>query len=366
MGPVGAEPFVASTYMRVLLVATSNKRRGAEVFTERLRDGLLQSGIETSAVCLTDSREEARADLKPVTSIQPAKLGRLSIRALVGLRRAISSSKPDVIVAMGGPTLRYAVLARIGTDARLAYVAIGEPRYWLRSETRVAINRALLKRTDLVLAVSRATMEQILSIEPTLEGRVRVAHTGVPDSFFDVTSRGSDGPLRIVMIGSLSHEKDPALALEAMVAVEDSVIRFVGSGPLELELREQAEVLGIADRVSFAGSVEDVRYYFAWADVLLLTSLTEGLPGVILEAAASSLPSVAVDVGGVSEAVVDGETGLVVSRNVDEIAGALSTLRDNRERLRTMGEAARNRIRSHFSMDGAVRLYAEALSELAP
>lgn len=335
------------------------------MFTERLRDGLAMRGLEAVAVSLTASTDSATAALEPITSIQSARLGRFSLRAMVGLRREISRFKPDVIVAMGGPTLRYAVLAVTGSTSRLAYVAIGEPNYWLRSTRQIMLNRWMLRRVDTVLAVSKATMEQLIALEPSLAERVSVAHTGVPDSFFDVTSHEGGGPLRVVMIGSLSPEKDPVLALDAVASATDSVIRFVGSGPLENELRERAIELGVADRASFTGPVEDVRYYFAWADLLLLTSRTEGLPGVILEAAASRLPSLAVDVGGVREAVIDGETGIVVSRNAQEITSALSLLANDRKRLRELGEAARTRIRSEFSMGDAVDRYVDALGALA-
>jgi len=136
----------------------------------------------------------------------------------------------------------------------------------------------------------------------------------------------------------------------------------VGSGPLEARLAERADELGLADRVDFIGSVDDVYPHLLWADALLLTSKTEGLPGVVLEAAATSTPTVGVDVGGVGEAIKSGVTGLVVDRDVEALVAAIETL-DHAE-LRNMGDAARKHVETEFAFDQTVQRYSEILSGL--
>ncbi len=150
--------------------------------------------------------------------------------------------------------------------------------------------------------------------------------------------------------------------LKAAAAIDESQIRFVGAGPLEERLSVEAERLGIESRVNLAGSVSDVAEHLAWADVLILTSRTEGLPGAVLEAGAAAVPTVSIDVGGVREAVVDGESGFVVTDERDLIA-ALAELDGDRELLRKMGANARQHMQEHFTIEASVSRYAQLLME---
>jgi glycosyltransferase involved in cell wall biosynthesis len=350
---------------RLLIVVSTNQRRGAEVFAEHLRNGLERRGWAVEAVSLSSVSDRAIAGVEPLTTVAPSMLGALSTSALAALRRKIRAFTPDVILANGGSTLRYSVLARRRRGSRLVYVGIGESLYWIRSNRSRQAMRFLLRRTDRVLAVSQRSLDQMVELEPSLRDRIYLAHTGVPDVLFDLDSSSPEGPLRIVMVGSLSAEKDPALALRAAALIPEALIRFVGSGPLHQDLLEEAVRLDVSDRVEFVGSVDDVGPHLEWAHVLVLTSKTEGLPGALLEAGAASLPSVAVDVGGVREIVVDGETGFVTLPNdLDSLSAALTAINDDRSRLQQMGVAARRRIRANFSIDTAMDNYAELLRDL--
>lgn len=348
----------------VLVVATSNRRRGAEVFSERLRTGLIERGWVVDAVSLSDDPYVTTAGLEPLTGIDPSGLGRLNLGALLALRNRVRHTHPDVVLANGGATLRYGVAATLGSASRLAYVGIGEPRYWLRSSLSEMLNRFLLRRTDAILAVSAMTRAQLLEIEPSLQGSVHLAPTGVPERFFDLDHVMAEGPLRVLVLGSLSAEKDPTTALRAVMAIPGARLRFVGDGPMRGELKVAAGNLGHTDRVEFVGSVGDVTPHLEWAHVLALTSLTEGLPGVILEAGASGVPSVAVDVGGVSEAVSDGETGYVVPHDEGAVSDALLRLDADRALLAAMGRAARHHVRARFALAQAVDRYVEVLEGL--
>jgi glycosyltransferase involved in cell wall biosynthesis len=98
---------------------------------------------------------------------------------------------------------------------------------------------------------------------------------------------------------------------------------IVGSGPLEQEIRDAIRRAGLHERVRLTGAVPDAARYFAAFDVLALTSRTEGLPIVLLEAVAASVPVVATRVGGIPDAL-DGRGGLLVpSESPSETAAAL-------------------------------------------
>lgn len=350
---------------RTLIVVSTDRRRGAEVFTERLRIGLLQHGWVVEAVALRGYGEERRATIEPLVSDGDAKRSRFDWSVVRALRRKVKTYRPDLIVANGGATLRYSLAARIGSAAAVAYVGIGEPDYWIRSRFSKLANRLMLRRVDAVLAVSDATAEQLVALEPSIEDRTSTTYTAVPDELFAVGEVDRDGPLRLVMVGSLSPEKDPMLAVRAMASLPDATLRFVGDGPLRDDLQREVERRALAERVTFTGPVADVTPHLEWAHLLLLTSRSEGLPGVILEASAAGRPVVAVDVGGVREAVLDGETGLVVDRDLDRLVAALRTLDADRAMLAKMGAAGRGHVRSRFGLADIVERYRSVLVELS-
>ena len=106
------------------------------------------------------------------------------------------------------------------------------------------------------------------------------------------------------------------------------------------------------------GRRDDVPELLGTADIGVLCSPEEGFPNSVLEGMAAGLPMVVTDVGGNSEAVVDGETGIVVrARNRKALAAAILTLASGARKRRSMGEAGRRRVEERFSLDVCVARY---------
>lgn len=350
---------------RTLIVVSTNRRRGAEVFSERLRDGLRNLGWVVDAVALRGYGDEETADLTALVH-GDSHPGRFNWRIWRELRRYVREFSPDLVVANGGATLRYGLSVTLGTKRELAYISIGEPHFWIRSWWSRLATRLMLRAADRILAVSSATRQQTIELEPSVADRTFVTYTGLPEDLFHLNGSETSGQLRILMVGNLSAEKDPELAFRAISAAGIGCLRVVGDGPLRDDLEVLARDLGLDEAIEFAGSVADVRPHLEWADVLLLTSRSEGLPGAVLEASAAGVPTVGVDVGGVSEAVVDGFTGLVVPRSAADLADALERLAGDRAMLERMGAAAREHARERFSMSDVVDRYARILQGLGP
>ncbi len=348
------------------MLTATDRRRGAEVFTGRLASGLAERDWEVQTVSLTASGDGRRVDIETLTNVSADRPGRLNRRISRALTARIEEFRPDILLANGGSTLRYGALAARSGSPALVYIAIGEPDYWTRTPASRVANRWMLGRTRMVLAVCEATRRQLLRLEPSLAGRVHVTYTGVPDEMFVTRHTAPDLPLKILMLGSLSAEKDPLLAVRTVALVDGAQLRLVGSGPLASDVADEAETLGIVDRVEMSGAVDDVMPHLEWAGVLLMTSRTEGLPGAVLEAGAASVPTVAVDVGGVGEAVRDGVTGFVVDRGqgAEGLARALSKLASDPDLARRMGRDARLSIKERFAMDHIVSGYAARLAEV--
>jgi glycosyltransferase involved in cell wall biosynthesis len=353
----------------VLLLVSTNRLRGAEVFGQRLAEGFGARGWDVDFVALSGSSDSPAVSAVALReSIDGGRLDKGLVRLL---RSRIARNRPAVVFANGGATLRYAVTAMAGMrdKPKLVYASIGEPAYWLRHSRHRTLQAMLHRQVDLVIAVSAQTRKQLLELFHLEPERVKVAYTGVPDSLFDVPAKTDSANLRMVFLGNLSEEKGPQSALGAvrqLTAEAPAQLRFVGDGPQRARLESAVARLGLSEVVEFTGSVADVRLHLAWADVLILTSQTEGFPGVVLEAAAAGTPAVAYDVGGTAETIVDGVTGIVVpAGDKKALLAALKTLAGDRVRARAMGEAARARVREEFLLGHAVDRYDDLVRSVA-
>ncbi len=179
-----------------------------------------------------------------------------------------------------------------------------------------------------------------------------------------------DDDLVIGCVGRYRPVKDQALLVDAVARLvpdhPDLRLVIVGEGELRPQLERQVADLGVGDRVRLHGNEADPRPMYGAFDVLAQASRSEGLPNVLLEAAAAGCPIVATDAGGSGEIVVDGRTGLLVpTRDVDALAAALRRMIDDRELRRRLGSEARAHVAESFGMDRFVREYGDLYEELA-
>jgi asparagine synthase (glutamine-hydrolysing) len=173
-------------------------------------------------------------------------------------------------------------------------------------------------------AAGAADYERWLGRRP---GTIRVLYNGIADGqvrrpaqhevarFRADVGLSAEAPV-VGTVMRFVEDKDPDLWLDtaAEIAKARPDVRFLiaGYGTLRDRMMERIETLGLRDRVVLAGAVTDVGLILATLDVFLLTSMTEGVPNVLIEAQAAGRPVVAADVGGVSEAVSQDRTGRVV------------------------------------------------------
>lgn len=362
--PVPVGPPVAT------IVVSSTRRRGAEVFGEQLGVGLFGSGWQSDLVALSRTSEGPEVAATPLRGAVK-KVPRFGPRLIYGLRRRLLETGSQVVLANGSSTLKYTAAALFGMRSRpgFIYTSVGEPRFWSQGRLRRMFQRFLLARTDLILAVSRATADQLINDLGQPESKVVVAETGVPADLLAISPRAATDEMRVLVMGSLSKEKDPETAVEVFARWSKGRrgrLRFLGAGPLADVIASRRSILGLDGSVELIGAVDDVREDLAWADVLLLTSRTEGLPGAVLEAGAAGIPAVGFDVGGVAEAIIDGVTGFVVpAADVAAATQALTRLSDDPDLRRRMGEAAREHVASRYMLSHAIDRYREAIDRVA-
>ncbi len=219
---------------------------------------------------------------------------------------------------------------------------------------------------DAVVAISEGVRAVLVSggVDPT---RIEVIRSGVEVDDFAETDHArasaraalglDDGVGMIAVIAALEYRKGHDVLLEAAAGIAQPPVHlcFAGEGARAQALRTRADDLGLGDRVTFLGRVDDVRPLLAAADVVAMPSRHEGLGVAALEAMAAGRPVVASDVGGLPEALGPDAGILVRAEDVQALRAALQDVLRDGERSARLGIAARARVRAGFAMAGVAQ-----------
>jgi glycosyltransferase involved in cell wall biosynthesis len=248
--------------------------------------------------------------------------------------------------------------------------------YQIKRPFVALLERQLHRYVHTIVGNSASVIEQLVTSEGVDAAKVRLIYNGVDTVKTDYSD--SSGEIRdelgipedvllLVKVANLLPYKGHADLLDALSILASEQrskvhLIMVGRGYEDRsDLRLKATELGLEPHVSWLGSRNDVPELLEAADIGILTSHEEGFSNAILEGMSARLPMVVTDVGGNAEAVIDGETGLVVpSKTPRALAAALEKLILDEELRQSMGEAGRKRVEEHFSLDSCVEAY-EAL-----
>jgi glycosyltransferase involved in cell wall biosynthesis len=364
--------------LRVYHVLATGQRRGAEIFAADLIEQLAAMGSSQRLGILRDDYPVSVSFQAPITQLRARRASlpglRIDARAALRLRREIKDFAPSLVQAHGGEAFKYAVAATVGMDVPVVYRRITEvPEAARRGMTR-AVHGWLMRRADRIVAVAEYVRRETTDLFQVPGELVVTIPGGADPSRF--RSRGGDRTRRslglspeahvVLSLIALKWEKNPSAHLEvaSRVLARDPKAAYLiaGDGPLRAEVEEEVRARGLADRVFVLGNRSDVPDLLAASDAVLLASALEGMPGCLIEAGMAGLPSVAYDLAGISEVVVDGETGfLVPPGDVEGLANRLGELFEDDELRSRIGDAALQRCVGLFDLgavvDGYVRVY---------
>lgn len=216
-----------------------------------------------------------------------------------------------------------------------------------------------LHQADHLVGVSDYVLGE-LRTDGVAESRLSVIYNGIDETRFALKKNGdfrkfADVPEHVILIGavgSLIHRKGFDLLIQALALLSSNYyLCLIGDGEDAERLQKLTCDLGVTDRVRFLGHFPDPSPLFHAADMLVMPSRQEAFGLVLLEAGICGLPAIASRVGGVPEVIIDQDTGLLVPpEDVNALADAITLLGSNRSLRHRLGENARARIHSQFSL----------------
>lgn len=310
--------------LSVLQIIQKKQFRGAEVFASQLASHLLTAGHEVEMLSIYNGEADLPFPGK-IRTLDRRKCNRgLDYQGWKRLAKIIKEINPDIIQANASDTLKYAVLSKLlfRWKAPIVYRNASTSSFYITNTFSKKTNAFLLKYVELIISVSQASLNDLSSLFPFVKSKCMVLPVGVEDTFFNEKQINSSRNVKTILhIGSFTREKNHAGLIRIFKILAknnlDLNLHLVGSGPLLGSIKEKVKELSLEGRVKFLTEKNDTTEFFQNADVLVLPSLVEGLPGVVIEAMASRVPVIAYNVGGISE-VLTPETGYLISPGNEE------------------------------------------------
>ncbi len=353
--------------MRVLHCNTERTWRGGEQQNLWLAAGLRELGEESEVVAPPGSPLAARARAAGLTVHEVRMRGEWDLPAARRLGRLFRERRPDLV---------HCHTSHAHTLAALAARGAGRPRLVVSRRVDFSIYRNFLRLSrfkylhmgvDRYVAISGAVREQ-LARDGVPSARIEVVASGIDA---DRIERAARKDLRVDLglppgtplvgdVAAFGWHKAQEVLVEAtpllLRAVPAAHVALIGEGECRPKVEAVARRLGLlGTRVHFCGFRDDVPEVLGSLDAFVMCSVMEGLCTSALDAQAAGVPVVASRVGGLVEAVADGETGILVPpRDPAALADAVARVLLDRGLGDRLGKAGRARVRERFSVKAMV------------
>ena len=332
---------------------------------------------ELSIVTLDSSSTGSHYEIHPEVEVRYADLvgdsrGKVdatvrNLRRLLRLRRIISGTSPDSVIAFGDQINVLVLLALAGTGVPVIVSQRVDPR-----RHSIGSVWSMLRRVSYSLAtwiVVQTSSVQKTSPERFREKTVTIPNpVPIPQTFASSGTSPRPKPI-VVAMGRLTRQKGFDLLLEAFARIAkrrlDWSLVIWGEGPARPELEELCVRLELSDRVRFAGQAADPASELAAADLFVLPSRFEGFPNVLCEAMAIGLPVVATECdSGPADIVRSGQDGLLVPvEDVDALVLAMDELMGDDKLRASLGKNARG-IVDRFSVPRIMSSWEQLVSQV--
>ena len=340
----------------------------------------LPAGFRHTVVALDgcfDARRRLAAD--SAVAFRNLELPRYNLwRSLAQLRALVREEQPDLLLTYNWGAIEPALANRLlGACAHIHFesgfgVEEGSGQLWRRKLfRRVAlggVRKVVVPSFTLMEIAAKAWSVPVTRLQQIPNGVDLQRYAGQPGHREGAAAFGlAPGTTVIGTVAPLRPEKNVGRLLEAFAALPDRQacsLVIAGDGAERGKLESLAAALGIAGQSRFLGHVEDVPAVLRAMDIFALSSDTEQMPNSLLQAMAAGRPVAATDVGDVARMVAPDNRALVVPRDAEgALTAALAALVGDPARRQKLGTLNRERVESHYSLDGMIAAYAALFGE---
>lgn len=256
----------------------------------------------------------------------------------------------------------------------------GDIHHPLKTSKKNLIKAKILSLcSDKIVFVSKYTKTAFCNISKLPKGKSAVIYNGIELCNFgksiDIKKKKIQLGLRLEdpvvgSVGSLYPVKGQIYLLKAakklLQKFPNVKIIIIGRGELENKLKEEAKNLNITDHVLFLGFREDTHELLKAMDVFVLPSLSEAMPLALIEAMACGLPTIASNVGGISEVIDDGLTGFIIPpADPEALADRITYLLENPQCAIEIGKKALQKVKANFDLQTMIKNYSSIYDEIS-
>ncbi len=291
------------------------------------------------------------------------------IPATVRLARIMRRLRPDIVHCF---LFRASIMGRLAACLCPGSLVIAAVRVNEQSACKYALERLTCSLVHYYTAVSEDVRRGMIERAHVAPDKILTIYNGIECAGHDAPGHDREtDPLetRLALVGRLHRQKGHSVLLEALKIMISEGRRIqlylAGDGPDEEMLRQQVRDLGIAGAVTFAGVVDDVVAFMADIDIVVLPSLWEGMPNVLLEAMLVGRPIVATRLSGIEELVSDGESAVLCEPGrARPLADAIMRLMDDPDLACRLACAAQRDVRKRFDISQTVAATQELYERL--
>ncbi len=280
------------------------------------------------------------------------------------IKQVLKQAPPDILHIHSS---KAALVAKIGSCFSIAPKTIitvhnyltYQQSSWPISQLALWLDRKINMQASFVVCVSRDLKDSLTKLEKLPNSQAIVIHNGQPlDELLRIGSKergnGEKKLIKILTVGRLVAFKGHEYLFKAVKLLKnrnDLKFYLAGDGPLKKKLIELHKQLKLNNRLEMLGFIDNIKPWYAQADLFVLPSIREPFGIVLLEAMAAGLPVIATRAGGAKEIIQDGKSGVLVPpADPSALAEAICKLADDREARLRLAAAGKERVKKNFSL----------------
>jgi glycosyltransferase involved in cell wall biosynthesis len=343
--------------MKILQIIQKGQLRGAEIFACQLSEELIKQGHEVDILILSGT-ENKLTKFKLNFLFANANLNKrfYDFKTYRKIAKVIKNGKYDIVQANAADTLKYTIISKLlyKWDAKLIFRNANTISNFLNNKIKFYLNKFLVSKTDLIISVSKYGQQDIINLFPNIKNKTTYIPIGTY-TFENIKPKKENKSNKKIWIniGSFVPEKNHLFLIEIFynyhLEYPESELWLLGDGKLRKEIENKIEKYGLSKKIKLLGYRTDVIALIKTADIMIMPSIIEGLPGVILESLSCGLPVVASSTGGIPEVVINDVTGYTIEKmNINNYVIKINKILKDKTLYKTLSQNGQKLIKENY------------------